>query len=79
MFRLQAFPKSLILFSLIIFVANSVAPAAAQYTGNQPRANNAASPSKNAAANANAKQMKQQGYVSTQGRVNCKMNGNCQR
>jgi predicted lipid-binding transport protein (Tim44 family) len=78
MFRLQAFPKSLILFSLIIFVANSVAPAAAQYTGSQPRANNAASASKNATANANAKQMKQ-GYVSTQQRMGCKMSGNCQR
>jgi hypothetical protein len=78
MFRVQAFPKSLILFSLIIFVASSVAPAYAQYTGNQQKANNAAAASKNAAANANAKQTKQ-GYVSTQQRMGCKMGGNCQR
>jgi len=74
MFRVQAFPKSLILFALIIFVVSSVAPADAQYTGNQPRANNAASQS-----NAAAKKQKQQGYVSTQQRTGCKMSGNCQR
>jgi hypothetical protein len=71
MFRLPAFPRFVILFSIIASVACSVAPADAQYTGSpkQTRANNAAT---------KQTQMKS-GYVSTQTRMGCKMGGNCQR
>ena len=71
MFRLPAFPRFVILFSIISFIACSVAPADAQYTGSpkQTRANNAAT---------KQTQMKS-GFVSTQGRMGCKMGGNCQR
>jgi hypothetical protein len=77
MFRLQAIPKSIILFSHIIFVASSVAPAGAQNSGSPKqtiRANNVATPSSNAAA-----KRPNQGYVSTSTRMGCKMGGNCQR
>jgi hypothetical protein len=74
MFRLPAFPRFVILFSVIAFVACSVAPADAQSTGAQKA--NVASPSNNAAAK--QKQTKS-GYVSTQTRMGCKMGGNCQR
>ena len=71
MFRLTAFPRFVILFSVIAFVACSVAPANAQYTGSpkQTRANNAAT----------KQPQTKNGYVSTQTRMGCKMGGNCQR
>ena len=71
MFRLTAFPRFVILFSVIAFVACSVAPADAQYTGSpkQTRANNAAT----------KQTQTKNGYVSTQTRMGCKMGGNCQR
>jgi hypothetical protein len=68
MFRLPAFSRFAILFSVIAFVACSVAPANAQSTGS-------ASQTK---AATKQKQTKS-GYVSTQGRMNCKMGGNCQK
>jgi len=71
MFRLPTFPRFVILFSIITFIACSVAPADAQNTGSpkQTRGNNAAT----------KQTQTKSGYVSTQGRMNCKMGGNCGR